>query len=333
MLYPAFSVRRRGEDLVRKHLRAGGPTNPVLVSSPDSGGRFLPPVLLASDRLIDKVEAQIRRLLRMMLLFTAIGSVLFYLGSDAYGAAMFLVVFGLFCAFLGFNARMHRVDRSTIVERWMFYGWCFSKGPAFALGFLGFMVLIGAIQVLGANLEGSAEAYRRAYGLIYADLPESGEWWRLLTAPLLHSSLEHWLGNAVIGTGLLCIYGPTMGWRGVLVMLISAPAAYAFLLLLAWGFPVDSDGVLGFSGGIAGLMGCFLSANLRKPASFPKQYAVVTMFAAGILMFAVPAFLSVTSLVAHLAGFAVGYLFGLVMDPFSPQFHRQSCDLLRGDSS
>lgn len=332
MLYPAFNVRRSGEQLVRKHLRAGGPTNPVLVSSPDSGGRFLPPVLLASDTLIDKVEAQIRRLLRMMLWFTAIGSVLFYLGSDAYGAAMFLVVFGLFCAFLGFNARLHRADRSTIAERWMFYGWCFSKGPAFALGFLGFMVFIGVLQVVGANLEGSAEAYRRAYGLIYAELPETGEWWRLLTAPLLHSSLEHWLGNAVIGTGLFCIYGPTMGWRGVFVMLISAPAAYATLLLLAWAFPMDSDGVLGISGAIAGLMGCFFAANLRKPASFPMRYAVITGFTAAILMFAVPAFLSVTSFVVHLAGFVIGGLIGLVMSPFSRGFHRREPAALIGES-
>ena len=300
----------------------GGAINPVLVSSPSTHGRYLPPSFLDADRILARVQRDVRSLFRMLIAATALGSLIFYWATDLHGAIMFLVVFGFFCSFVGFDVRMQREDRSTIAERWMFYGWCFSRGPTYALALLAFMLSVGGLQLLGAALLGSDEAYRRAFGLIYQELPHSGEWWRLATAPLLHTSVEHWLSNTMIGVGLMTIYGPVMGNRCVAAIAIAAPAAFATVLVVAWSFSLDTDGVIGISGGIAGMMGCFLTANLREAASFPRLYAVITLFVAGSLLFVVAYFFSVTSFVVHLAGFGFGALFGSLIDPFSPQFHR-----------
>jgi rhomboid protease GluP len=320
--YPTFGIRRRGEDAVRKQLRAGGPINPVLVCSPESGGRLLPPVLLEPERLLTLASANLRQTCRILPVGMLVVVAILYAAAGLEGLAVSLGVFGFCLLFIALEARLHERDRSSISERWMFYGWCFAQGPAYPLGFLTLMLAAGLFQFLTGEMLGSQEAIRRALGLIYEDLPGSREWWRLLTAPYLHLSLEHWILNTLLGAGLLSVYGPVMGWRCVMVFLLSAPLAFAVVLGVAWTVPVDSFGILGVSGGIAGLVGCFLVANLSRPSSFPRQYHNVTIFVAATMLIIVPYFLSFTTFVAHLAGFVIGVIFGLLIDPFSPRFHR-----------
>lgn len=322
MWYPVLFTRKYGEAAVKKHSRIGAPANPVLVSSPATDGRFLPPVLLNPDWILRRIQRNLRLNFYLIVAMTVVATPLFYLGTDAHGALMFVSVFGLVGAFAGFESRLHGKDRDTITERWMFYGWCFSRGPAFAIGYLAVMVSAGALQLVAARNLGSQEALWRAFGLIYADLPDSGQWWRLLTSPLLHVSAAHWLTNTIIGTGLFCIYGPVLGWRGVVAFAVSAPLAFAVVLLVVWQAPIGGDAILGISGGISGLVGCFMVANLRRPASFPQHYIIVTGFVAVTTLFVASYFLSLTSFIAHLAGFLVGVVVGMVIDPFSPHFHR-----------
>lgn len=321
VLHPIVGSRRLGESSVRKHLRRSLPTNPILLSSPDTGGRYLPPVLLEPAKLLRTAQRDARIMFWGTIGITLLGTALFYLGSDLRGATMFFTAYGILSAYTGFNAWLYQVDTKAISERWMFYGWCFSRGPRFALGFLLFMVLIGSIQLLGSGLFGDPELYKRSFGVIYADIDLATEWWRLLTAPLVHDSVSHWMANALIGTGLLTVYGPVLGLKGIFAALISTPAALLAVLLSVWAFQLSGFGIIGLSGGCAGLMGCFFAANLRRPASFPRAYALVTGFIAMVTLFVVSFFMSSGSFIAHLAGFSVGGLIGFLVNPFSPYFY------------
>lgn len=329
VLYPTFGVERHGQGKVEKHLRRGQPANPVLVSSPATGGRFLPPVLLEPQRLTARIHRDVLLMLAGACVITVFFLIVFHLGTGLRGSIFFASVYLPLCAFFGFNAWILRSRDDAVSERWMFYGWCFSQRAYYAKGFLLLMLAIGALQLLGGYLLGSAEAYKLALGVVYAELPGSGEWWRLATAALVHNGLAHWLINTLMGTGLLAVYGPVIGFNVVVAAVVAAPVAFLAVLVAAWNFPIEGIGIIGISGACAGFMGCFFAANLRRPDSFPAHYAVVTFSVAAATLFLVSFTMSPGSFIAHLAGFAAGLLVGLVVDPFSPDFHRPDAGTLR----
>lgn len=252
---------------------------------------------------------------------TLVAWVLFFLSTGIHGAFMSLAVFAALAAHAAFNDQLFRHLPGALSERWMFYAWCFAQGPGKAYGFLVFMLVVGGSQLALSEVLGSAEAYKLATGLIYADLPASGQWWRLLTAPLVHDGVAHWMTNALIGSGVLLIYGPVLGGRALASIVLAAPLSFALVLAAGQVVAFDGKGILGISGGIAGLMGCMLVANLRHPESFPRHFAVVTAFVAASTLFTVSLVLSLASLTAHLGGFLVGVVFGLISDPVAGCFH------------
>lgn len=257
-----------------------------------------------------------------LMVFATLGfSALFYQAMGARRALVSFTVFFVFAAYAFFNDQLFRSTPGALTERWMFYAWCFAQGPVMAYGFLVFMLLVGGIQLALSSALGSAEAYRLLFGLIYADLPASGQWWRLLSAPLVHDSMAHWATNALIGTGVMLIYGPVLGGGALASIVLAAPSSFALVLAASEVIAFDGKGIIGISGGIAGLMGCMLVANLCHPERFPRNFAVVTGFVAASSLFTVSLVLGSASLIAHLGGFLIGVVFGWIADPVSDRFH------------
>jgi rhomboid protease GluP len=141
-------------------------------------------------------------------------------------------------------------------ERGMTYG------PPVTLGLLVFLTAVFAWQVSSGALA-SADAIVAAGALVRDRLiiPGSalgGEWWRMLSATVLHGGVDHLIGNAislyVLGMACEHAFGPA---RYAGIYLASALGGSLMSVLLAPGPSV------GASGAIFGLMGAVI-AHLTK---------------------------------------------------------------------
>ncbi|MBD3645899.1 MAG: rhomboid family intramembrane serine protease [Pseudomonadales bacterium] len=281
----------------------------------------MPPVNLDPPRVMVKLARDARVMFYMVTAFTVLGTIAFYLATEqAIATAGFFAIFGTVALNAGFNRHLFANDESFNQERWQFHGWCFASQPLYGWVFLIFMILLGGAQVWRAEALDSHEAVKLAFGLVFATQAESGEWWRFLTAPLLHNSLDHWMINTFIGAALLLIYGPVQRWRVIVAMVITAPASFLAVYGFYLYFPIDGEGIIGLSGGISGAIGFFLAANLRYRELFPRYYYVTTIFVALIASLLVSMMVSTASFIAHLGGFVTGLALGWVMRPVAPGF-------------
>ena len=143
-------------------------------------------------------------------------------------------------------------------------------------------------------------------GLSHAGLVREGEWWRAVTALTLHADAVHLIGNLAFGLAFGFFAGGMLGWG------------------LAW------SGML-----LAGALGNALNAFIQAPVHISVGASTAVFAAVGILAaynwrrrrprigswaslgggVALLAFLGMegerTDILAHVAGFATGCLFGL----------------------
>jgi membrane associated rhomboid family serine protease len=103
-------------------------------------------------------------------------------------------------------------------------------------------------------------------GALEPHLVWNGEWWRLLTAPHLHSSVEH-LGSNLVAGGILglAIAGSLGAWRTLALFQVSALAGSALAL---W---ISRATVVGASGGVFGLLGALIVLAAREPGVVPLR--------------------------------------------------------------
>lgn len=146
----------------------------------------------------------------------------------------------------------------------------------------------------------------------------NGEWWRLLTAPMLHGHLLH---IAMNGLGLLYLGRRTevmASWPHlVLVFLVSLLAGG---IASAHGMP--SQASVGASGGIMGLLGFVLVFEWLHGRLVPKR-ATRRLCAALIFTFVV-GFVGYNFIDnwAHIGGLLAGLLYGVAVFPKSSSPHR-----------
>jgi rhomboid protease GluP len=142
-------------------------------------------------------------------------------------------------------------------------------------------------------------------GLFSDTLVRAGDWWRVVTANLLHGGPVHLLLN---GLGLLAL--------GSLVERVLG-AARTGIVLGAGGLAGMGAGLLagyemavGASGIVFALVGALLWLELREPLRLPAQWRVpravllLALLADGLLGWALPAIAGA----AHLAGLVAGFL-------------------------
>lgn len=139
-----------------------------------------------------------------------------------------------------------------------------------------------------------------------------GQWWRLVTAPLLHLDTWHLLVNvagiAFLGRAVQRLYGAPRAW---LVFAASAVAASAASLLWTRGWS------LGASGGVFGLMGTVVAAAFRVRRKLPdtlRERALVLAlpWALGLVAITLGATAGADH-AAHLGGLAAGLALGFAL--------------------
>ncbi len=148
-----------------------------------------------------------------------------------------------------------------------------------------------------------------------------GHWWTLLSAGWLHGSLLHIIFNMMairqIGPACADLYGPG---RTIIVYVLSS--VVAFLLSSSVGYffgriPVIGGAALtlGASGSLCGLIGAILYYGERSGSRLIKSQ--IGNYAVGILVmgFLLPGIDNM----AHIGGFAGGYLVGRWLDPLRPE--------------
>ena len=180
--------------------------------------------------------------------------------------------------------------------------WAFDRPAPFTKVVAGALAAVFVAQVL------AQERSITAAGLV-KEAARAGEWWRLLTGPMLHGGILH-LGMNLAALGALGRFVEVHASRPRMaqVFLLSVLAGSVFSLLIT---PHPS---VGASGGIMGLVG-YLGARARlRPEEFPDdflhriRYAIGATAVLGVLGFAF------VDNWAHLGGLLAGGAVGWIAD-------------------
>jgi membrane associated rhomboid family serine protease len=148
-------------------------------------------------------------------------------------------------------------------------------------------------------------------GALRADAVAAGEWWRLLTAPMLHGHVLHfWMNYAALQS-----LGRTIETRGVgawvpLVFVVSALAGGAASLAL----PPDVVSV-GASGGLMGMFGFLAVMAYRRTRHLPAGFLralLINIALIGVLGAVAYRFIDNA---AHAGGLAAGVVLGFAAIP------------------
>jgi membrane associated rhomboid family serine protease len=146
-------------------------------------------------------------------------------------------------------------------------------------------------------------------------LVQHGQWFRLVTASLLHQNARHVVGNVLFVLAFGSVLEPLIGMRRIiLVMLWSCLASQ----VVSTAVGLQYGGYLfaiGNSGGVYGLMGALAAVTWRFGGELPGGYRlpVRAWVFVGISVVAFPFIVTQVDHAAHAGGLAAGFLAGWLM--------------------
>jgi rhomboid protease GluP len=187
-----------------------------------------------------------------------------------------------------------------------------ARVPFFSLGLLGLLFAIFQIELNAAPYSSGGTpslATIVALGGVSRELVQSGEWWRLFTAPLLHGSYEHLLSNGFVlvldGFFLESLIGRR--WYAATFAIGAVAGTIASISLN------NPDTVsVGASGGIMALLGATFVCSFGDVADARKS-ARMRRYSLRLLL---PSLLPLAAHVdtsAHLGGAAAGGCLGFLL--------------------
>jgi membrane associated rhomboid family serine protease len=195
-----------------------------------------------------------------------------------------------------------------LTERALFFYWLKTSRPV-RDGFmvwLGIAVGMGAVQLLLQRNSGFESAIEH-YGLVFAEA-RSGQWWRLLTGPFLHSGWSHYFNNAmgllVVGPILWALLGPSC----LLVFVTGSTLGSAAQMLLG---SAAYDSFVGVSGGLFAMYGALLAGSTLNSRLLPRgmfSLCCVIVAASGL---GVALLSDRASNIAHIAGVLCGFAYAM----------------------
>ncbi|MEJ2638418.1 MAG: rhomboid family intramembrane serine protease [Desulfosarcinaceae bacterium] len=192
----------------------------------------------------------------------------------------------------------------------------FSESPL-AAAWSSVVVAVGlALLHLLISIEGQSVLFYESFGAV-DKLIRGGEYYRCVTALLLHSSLAHLLGNLAA----LMLFGPFVcrrfghGWGWLLILLSGVGGNY----INAWirGAPHLVMGPhlsVGASTAVFGAVGMLVAVNSRRRATEKLRWRRWTPVAGGLGFLAFMGSAPGSDLLAHLFGFFVGLGIGAIAD-------------------
>ena len=310
--YPLTGTRTDNRARVERHCKTAMPLEPVLISSPDQGEYFLPPICIVSDRtfLTNKVIRNARTTF-LVAFCTTVLVLLVYWSLDAPISLMTVWIASTLpiLLYLAWNDWLLRNVDGLVEQRWMFTGWIYSRSNLLSWAFLFLAMASGAVQYVLISVFGANSTVLEAFGLAYNAFG-SGEYWRALTGVFFHTSLVHWLSNLIIGSCVWFLYIAVIRracvWIFFLSAIVSLVATYFYTLFL----PSDSIGIVGMSGGIAGLLGVLYAVAMRWASAFPPGWHITLGFVSASSLLLFTYLLNFESVVCHASGFGIGLIYG-----------------------
>ena len=178
--------------------------------------------------------------------------------------------------------------------------------PAFAAGMVLAGLMITFYWFAGGSHSGSTF---QAMGRMVPRLIADGDWWRLITAGLLHGDLAHLSGNALF----LLVFGWAAAERvGSGTMLVTFVVTSALgMTWSAWLEPAISS--VGASAGVFGLLGLSAGDGVTKSYAVAAWKPRIRAFGAPVMLLAFTAFDPESNVRAHVAGFAAGLVLGALL--------------------
>jgi rhomboid protease GluP len=202
--------------------------------------------------------------------------------------------------------------------------------PPLTTGMLALLVLVFLAQVSGGALE-SREAIVAA-GALDAGAVRDGDWWRVLSATVLHGGVDHLLGNAValLILGMVCEHA--FGRRQFVLLYVASAVAGSLASLLASPGPS-----VGASGAIFGLQGAAIVLFRRHRDRLLVRDRRIGLVLLAWAIYSIAAGLTMPWIdnAAHLGGAAAGalaarYLHPVILEPMPAAHAARVRWLLRG---
>lgn len=180
------------------------------------------------------------------------------------------------------------------------------------------LLAIGAMFVLETLAGGSTnERVLLALGANYAPYVRAGEYWRLLASMFLHIGLLHLLVNGWALYQLCSLMEIWVGsWRLAVVYFLSGIGASIASVLWTQGLSA------GASGAIFGVLGALITFLVRRHHRLrPEARSLLfqLLFWAGVNIFLGATMPGIDNF-AHLGGFAVGLVSGLMVGERPPRY-------------
>lgn len=313
VFYPLLNSVKEGQARVDRQENTATPASPALVARPGTAGKFLPPILVDNKQQIeDRLMLRAKRTWRV-LLFGSIVFLLFYSVEGAYELIpIWLAMTTPVVAYHFWNYRRLCEDAELIKELWLFTSWVYLQTTWKNYSLAVLICFFGALQLFSQQYLGSSASIPEVFGTTYEGIEEK-EYWRFITGPLLHLSLAHWLINMILSIGIWFLAVAVFGLRTSLIVLcLSGVGSFVatywidFVLLQS-----ETDGIVGISGGLGGLLGLLLASSVRYRNLFPQSFWIsVGAFSLASLL-GLAWFESNATAACHFSGFCIGTVMGL----------------------
>lgn len=194
-------------------------------------------------------------------------------------------------------------------------------------GVAAYLLVLWALPALQAR-SGAGAVWVEA-GLLQAGLVRAGEWWRTVTALTLHGDLAHLVANSFFGAVFGLFAGRHLGsglaWLLIVLAGAAGNALNAYLRVEGFrslGASTATFAALALVGALVWRRGHFRGGNWRRRAG-PVFAAVALLAYTGVGG-------EDTDVLAHVTGFASGFLAGWLVAPLDARRLGRSGQLLCG---
>ena len=241
-------------------------------------------------------------------------------------AGIMLLMFGLVPLYNGWKTL--RKGKPSQASEWQeevddarFDSWLSNQKTPISYVLLGLIVVTGLVQIyIERSIEwGGQSVFRGGLLKTYNPAMGGGEWWRYLTAPLLHGNALHWVMNAAALKYLASRTESLARWpHVVIVFMVSAWVGGMATMMLV---PQPS---VGASGGIMGLLGFLLVFETLHTKLVPKTSR--RRLIAGVVITALMGIFGFQFIdnAAHAGGLIAGMAYAAIVFPKSKTPHRPS---------
>ena len=316
--FPIIGRYRSGENFVRQQVKQSNLLNPVLVSTPDTEHRYVPPSLIPGEMgelASRKIKSDRHKIEVIVFIYLFLMTFVLWVAAGVTLAIEWFSLNLVFCLYFHFDNKTILHNTEALKERAMFYGWLYSRGNYYLYGALLVFFIVGLLQLGLIKAMGSETLVLENFGLHYVRVTEDGQWWRLASGPFLHAKFVHWLSNLMIAVGLFMMCGPFLKTRGLIsVFLGCAFGSFATVYSAHLLSLLDSDGLIGLSGGLGGVLGWFAVSNFRCREVYPQHFYLTSLYFALITLIVLPLFISFTTFLCHGSGMVLGGLAALFVD-------------------